>query len=168
MMDPQEIIKALVSVYPFDAFTFDEPSKHTIPCINLTDPWVFNSIFYAPVVAEPCIGLPYPHFKELLSVDPASTAVQELDISADLPSEGTTTWIDGWIGVTAPAVGHTLAITDAAGAKNYGIVTDTVANIQTFGNFSAPVIGGKIYWQVDDVAVSLVKITMVRYFWRPR
>ena len=116
-----------------------------------------------PVAGEPSCGTPHRKYNLALDVDPASTAVQTLDLSALVP-----------VGTKAVAVmlvmqstnaGDYLRICDSGNTEIYGYALAQVANVYCSGYCIAPVDSSRyIYWVINNARVVVARIYLQYYF----
>ena len=114
-----------------------------------------------PVAGEPSLGTGHFHTETILNVDPASTAIQTLDISAYVPAG--TKAVRGWGTFVSATAGRTIQLTNAGGTAVYG-KSYTIAGATTPFVWECAVDANRnIYWVVSNADVSSLLLYLVRY-----
>jgi hypothetical protein len=116
---------------------------------------------YSPVASEPSAGSPHPHYAVILTTDPAVTTMQTLALPAAV--SGVAKRVRGRMAINSTTAGDYLQVMNAAGTERYGSATAQVNGITSESWFDAPVVGGNIYWQVNNARVTLAWLEMVSY-----
>ena len=116
-----------------------------------------------PVAGEPSCGTPHKKYNLALDTDPASTAVQTLDLSALVPVG---TWAVALnLTLNSTTAGDYFRICDSGNTEIYGQAITQVANQYQGGYCIAPVGANRyIYWQVNNARVTVGRIYLEFYF----
>jgi hypothetical protein len=117
--------------------------------------------YLQPVASEPSAGSPHPHYAVILTTDPAVTTMQTLALPAAV--SGVAKRVRGRMAISSTTAGDYLQVMNAAGTERYGSATAQVNGITSESWFDAPVVGGNIYWQVNNARVTLAWLEMVSY-----
>jgi dUTPase len=122
-----------------------------------------GNTFVQPVAGEPSGGTQHLHVAVVLSADPASTSVQTLDLSAQVPVG--TTAVALLFGAMGNAANQTLTICNSDGSVDYGKIKTQVANQDVWSYCITPVTASRgIYWKASTTAMTGAYITMTLYF----
>jgi len=115
-----------------------------------------------PVAGEPSLGTGHFHPGIILNVDPASTALQTLDISAYVPVG--TKKVSGWGTFVSATAGRTVQLEDAADTIVYAKSYTVAGATKDFSWECAVDADRKIYWKVSNTDVSSLLLYLVDYY----